>query len=162
MKSQEKFSQYLRRRGLTKVCRSFLVLGIFNLLFLPWMHFHPGNTHSHSGQIATHHHQGHLHSPELETVAHFFNAHPDDPATDAPLHHSHSSQEHDSDLAGHSILALNTAGKAPTLTTVDKYFSDLAPAVHLVGNSIPLREISTWHISVFDLSPPMRGPPTSI
>lgn len=162
MKTREKFSASFGRKDLRKVCHAFLLLGVFNLLFLPWVHFHPEKTHSHPDQIEAHHHQGHLHSPELETVAHFFNAHPKDPATDAPLHHSHSLPEHDSDKAEYSILTLNISGKTPTLTTVDKGFSDFTPAVNLVGNSILLHLPSTWHISVFDLSPPMRGPPTSI
>ncbi len=69
----------------------------FNLLLIPFYHFHPETSHSHSGEVSPHEHAGHLHSAEVESIAHALNLHPAEPGLDAKHHHSHSSPQHDSD-----------------------------------------------------------------
>ena len=71
-------------------------LGV-NFLLVPFYHFHPDSSHSHSGDVSPHSHAGHLHSAEMESFAHALNLHPADPELDARHHQSHSSTAHDAD-----------------------------------------------------------------
>lgn len=75
----------------------------FQFLFSPFLHYHPSNTHGHSGELSPHKHEGHLHAHEVESITHVINLHPSDPALDEIYHHSHSSPEHDSDYIEVSI-----------------------------------------------------------
>ncbi len=77
----------------------FLVLVLsLQFFFLPFYHLHPDDLHGHKGDLSSHEHEGHVHSHELESIAHFLHLHPEEPGLDEKQHHSHSSQEHDSDF----------------------------------------------------------------
>ncbi|QPJ61174.1 MAG: hypothetical protein G3M70_04430 [Candidatus Nitronauta litoralis] len=105
-----KFFRDLKKAGKSSFI-PLALLGMLNLFFLPFIHFHPGNTHAHPGEFETHHHTGHFHSSELENIALWANIHPGDPEEDEPLHHSHSSPEHDVDQVAYTTLALHTVDK---------------------------------------------------
>jgi hypothetical protein len=56
-------SFYKKKYGLTF---ALVILCGFQFFFLPFIHFHPDNTHSHHTGLLPHHHQGHFHSHELD------------------------------------------------------------------------------------------------
>ncbi|MBC8282476.1 MAG: hypothetical protein H8E32_01575 [Nitrospinae bacterium] len=68
----------------------------FQFFFLPFIHFHPDNTHAHITELSPHHHPGHFHSHELETLTHLISHgdlyevghHHSDPESDH--HHSNT------------------------------------------------------------------------
>jgi hypothetical protein len=60
-------SFYKKKYGLTF---ALVILCGFQFFFLPFIHFHPDNTHSHHTELSPHHHQGHFHSHELESLTH--------------------------------------------------------------------------------------------
>lgn len=59
--------------------------------FLPFFHYHPGNTHSHNQELSVHHHPAHFHSHELDTLTHFIHH---EYSANAEHHHSDSDKEH--------------------------------------------------------------------
>ena len=83
-------SFYKKKYGLTF---ALVLLCGFQFFFLPFIHFHPGNTHSHHAELSPHHHQGHFHSPELESLTHLIK---NSEASQGEEHH-HSDSFDDSD-----------------------------------------------------------------
>ena len=85
------FSFYKRINGLIF---SLVLLCGFQFFFLPFIHYHRGDTHSHHAELTPHHHPGHFHSHELETLTHFIQ-HENNGQSDHEGHHSsESSEEH--------------------------------------------------------------------
>ncbi len=77
----------------------FLVLVLsLQFFFLPFYHLHPDDSHGHQGELSPHEHEGHIHSHELESIAHFLHMHPEESGLEEKHHHSHSSDDHDSDF----------------------------------------------------------------
>lgn len=64
----------------------------FQFFFLPFIHFHPDNTHAHITELSPHHHPGHFHSHELETLTHLIS-HGD--LYEVGHHHSDPENDHD-------------------------------------------------------------------
>jgi hypothetical protein len=58
-------SFYKKKYGLTS---ALVLLCGFQFFLLPFVHFHPDNTHTHHAELSPHHHPGHFHSPELESL----------------------------------------------------------------------------------------------
>ena len=84
-------SFYKKKYGLTF---ALVILCGFQFFFLPFVHFHPDNTHSHHTELSPHHHPGHFHSPELESLTHHFTKNSE--ASQGEEHH-HSDSFDDSD-----------------------------------------------------------------
>lgn len=83
-----------------------ILLGIVIPFFvLPFIHYHPETTHSHSEHADTHQHEGRYHSTTLEAYAHLLNGHFSDPELENHFHHSHSSEEQNESDTGFYVLA---------------------------------------------------------
>jgi len=67
----------------------------FQFFFLPFIHYHPDNTHSHHAELTPHHHLGHFHSHELETLTHFI--HHEDSLSEGHHHADYDEEHHHSD-----------------------------------------------------------------
>ncbi len=67
----------------------------FQFFFLPFIHYHPDNTHTHDAELTPHHHQGHFHSHELETLTHFI--HHEDSPSEGHRHSDNDGEHHHSD-----------------------------------------------------------------
>ncbi len=65
----------------------------FQFFFLPFIHFHPGNTHTHHAELSPHHHPGHFHSHELESLTHLIKS----PEASQGEEHHHSDNFDDTD-----------------------------------------------------------------
>jgi len=88
-------TEFLKNKSLFVVG---LIIGLVLPAFLlPFYHFHPGNSHTHPGQLKVHDHPAHFHSEVLETYAHLINLHPSNPEEDKRFHQTHSSADHDRD-----------------------------------------------------------------
>ena len=74
---------------------SLVFLCGFQFFFLPFIHYHPDNTHAHAAELSPHQHRGHFHSPELETLTHLINHH--DHSQGEDHHHSEPFDGTDSD-----------------------------------------------------------------
>ncbi len=152
------FSCDLKRMG-KRSCFALALVGLLNLFFLPFIHFHPDNNHTHPGEFDSHQHKGHFHSHELENIAHWANVHPSDPEADEPLHHSHSSPEHDTDQVEYTTLALHTVDKGKHFTKPDfqivttvlqENYSNIPSRIQLVFSSNANRPYPVQQV---------RGPP---
>ena len=85
-----------------------ILLGIaIPLLLLPFIHYHPETTHSHTNQVEDHQHPGRYHSATLEAYAHLVNGHFANRELDDHFHHSHSSEENEENNSGFFTLAKN-------------------------------------------------------
>ena len=85
-----------------------ILLGIaIPLLLLPFTHYHPETTHSHTNQVEDHQHPGRYHSATLEAYAHLVNGHFANRKLDDHFHHSHSSEENEENDSGFFTLAKN-------------------------------------------------------
>ena len=132
----------------------------FNFLLLPFYHFHPETSHSHSGEVSPHGHAGHLHSAEVESIAHALNLHPSEPGLDAKHHHSHSSPQHDSDDTEFSLQNTTLASKVSF--QADQHFAVVALSNWKEPNGF--RSILYKPGSLIDFkspdTPKERSPPT--
>ncbi len=161
MKSRNLHKYFRDLRNIGKI--SFIplaLLGMLNLFFLPFIHFHPENTHAHPGEIESHHHDGHFHSQELETIAHWANIHPGDPEQDEPLHHSHSSPEHDVDQVEYTTLALHTVDKLKHFSKLDLKIN--TPVLQENFSTDSLKKFPVFSLAVSQPRPiqQVRGPPS--
>ena len=85
-----------------------ILLGIaIPLLLIPFIHYHPETTHSHTDQVEDHQHPGRYHSATLEAYAHLVNGHFANRELDDHFHHSHSSEENEENDSGFFTLAKN-------------------------------------------------------
>ncbi len=160
MKSREIriFSRDLKKMA-KSLCATLAFLGLVNLFFLPFIHFHPENVHTHPGEIDTHHHAGHFHSHELENIAHWASIHPDDPEADEPLHHSHSSTEHDSDKVEYHTLALHTFDKNSILVKTETAATPNSFPENFQTFSVPGQPVALPAVFQHHRLRQVRGPP---
>jgi len=114
-------SFYKKKFGLTF---ALVLLCGFQFFFLPFVHFHPDNTHSHHAELSHHHHPGHFHSPELESLTHLLK---NFAASQVEEHH-HSDNFDDSDninlhksnlVKGSSIVKIGNVNSYSISTTPD-------------------------------------------
>jgi len=114
-------SFYKKKFGLTF---ALVLLCGFQFFFLPFVHFHPDNTHSHHAEISPHHHPGHFHSPELESLTNLLR---NFAASQGEEHH-HSDNFDDSDninlhksnlVKGSSIVKIGNVNSYSLSTTPD-------------------------------------------
>ena len=87
--------------------RLILLGSAIPLLLLPFIHYHPETTHSHTNQVEDHQHPGRYHSATLEAYAHLVNGHFANRELDDHFHHSHSSEENEENDSGFFTLAKN-------------------------------------------------------
>ncbi len=73
---------------------SLVLLCGFQFFFLPFIHFHRDDTHSHQAELTPHHHPGHFHSHELETLTHFIQHKNHGHSDHEENHSSESDEEH--------------------------------------------------------------------
>jgi len=59
------------------------------LLWLPFVHYHPDNIHTHQSELLAHHHEGHFHSHELNGFVQLI-AHNSAKPLQSEEHHPHS------------------------------------------------------------------------
>jgi hypothetical protein len=84
-------SFYKKKYGLTF---ALVILCGFQFFFLPFIHFHPDNTHSHHTELSPHHHPGHFHSHELESLTHLIKS--SEASHEEEHHHSENFDDTDS------------------------------------------------------------------
>jgi|TARA_B110000467_G_C18310578_1_gene477814 hypothetical protein len=107
----------------------------FQFFLLPFIHYHPDKTHSHSIELSSHHHLGHFHSRELETLTNFIKH--EDPISTGHHHSGSDDEHHHSDsfddtnsvtlhkpklVKGSSILKNASISSYFTITTIDSLF----------------------------------------
>lgn len=68
----------------------FALVGL--LLWLPFFHYHPDNTHTHQGELPSHHHEGSFHSHELNGFVELINHNSANP-WQSEEHHPHSDKD---------------------------------------------------------------------
>jgi hypothetical protein len=133
-------SFYKKKYGLTF---ALVLLCGFQFFFLPFVHFHPGNTHSHHEEVSPHHHPGHFHSPELESLTHLL----ENFAASQGEEHHHSDNFDDSDNVNlHkpklekeiSILKIGNAN-SDSLSTIHDLSSSINPDRYSKNSSGPPR-----------------------
>ena len=114
-------SFYKKKYGLTF---ALVLLCGFQFFFLPFVHFHPGNTHTHHAELSPHHHPGHFHSPELESLTNLL----ENFAASQGEEHHHSDNFDDSDninlhnsnlVKGSSIVKIGNVNSYSPPTTLD-------------------------------------------
>ena len=139
----------------------FLLAGLFNLLFLPFIHFHPSETHAHMGYELEHQHAGHFHSPELESLASLVHSHAEGEDPEAhPAGHTHSSPEEESGKVLFPFVAPGGKIKAFTLTQIDLGLFSTEPALRFSGKPASLHQQFFHPCLYLDRVPPVRGPPS--
>ncbi len=148
-----------KRKGFGHVACWVFFLGFFNLLFLPFIHFHPGQTHAHPGYELEHHHAGHFHSPELESLAGYVHTSAGGAETNDPTGHTHSSPAEESGKVEFPFVTPGGKSKVFTLTQVDVDLLSPAPMPVLSGRTVYLIEHSPLFDTTLNSVPPVRGPP---
>ncbi len=119
-------SFYKKKYGLTF---ALVLLCGFQFFFLPFIHFHPDNTHTHHAELTPHHHPGHFHSHELETLTHFIKH---SEASQGEEHH-HSDNFDDTDSINLYKPKLDKESSIVKVGNANSYFlfsnSDLSSSI---------------------------------
>lgn len=138
----------------TRGRRWLKVLGgvfVFQLLFLPFTHFHPDHTHRRPGGLGPEHHSAHFHSPEIEGVGRLLGWMI---PSGIPGKHQHETDSSENPVWTTTVSPKTPKGFLPQgLVPV----GGEVPATHLVEFSIahPLNPLSAQPVDL----PQKRGPP---
>lgn len=120
-------SFYKKKYGLTF---ALVLLCGFQFFFLPFIHYHPGSTHSHHADLPAHHHKGYFHSHELESLTHHLTKNSEESQGEG---HRHSDSFDDSD---NTNLHKPKLEKEISILKIGNSNNDSLPAIHNLSSSI--------------------------
>lgn len=136
---------------------------IFALIFLvlgfPFVHYHPGNDHTHESELTEHHHDGHFHSNELSGFVDLVTHDSSLPWQNDEEHHSHS--DTDADANYFELTLQKSSGNPEKSSKVIK--NGIVQKSILIAGPTQLHPVAisilAFQSSRFPDSPKERSPP---
>jgi hypothetical protein len=131
---------------------------VFLILGIPFVHYHPGNTHTHQSELSQHHHEGHFHSNELSGFVGLV-VHDASLPGQSEGHHPHS--DTDADIKYFEFNLQKTSANPEKSSRVIKTGITRKPVLitgptffHRVSTNLPATENSRLADSPKERSPP--------